>query len=990
MKFISGLSALVALQQHAHTDAFNQQLGRITLPSARTKMRLSATQGNPVIDFFSSLQAPAPVSGRSGTDEVQRRILGSQENLMLPRQYGPNPDVTFPQMNHVSCAILSATPSEQVLRNAIDQVMQAHPLLQCTIEGDGEPEERIDLFQMVRKGEPNPCTFVSKPGAFSSKDVVNIVDVDGSDRSALDASWQVAFNRDLDDGSWCSVETTPLWKVELHRLKGARNGPCALLFSFNHAISDQSSASKLTDQIISLMAEIDQRGIVRNRPKKQQIPLSVEESVLGKQRTFQDVKAGDFSPKTIQYVAGKALEETKSPVILPDGFKQGGGVVGALATISGKAAGGDDDSSAGRKSVIEFRSLSKEASSALIEKCRENGVSVTNALSAALTLTSTDFVDNGKNSGKERNYKILQSLDMRRFGAALDQGQSVGCLAGSMDLMHGPLPDRSGENLRKNPSTKRLKQFWTLAKEGMQQTTSFIESDGPQNAVRVFDFAMTVSDMNNLVHLTAQSKDSQGRAYSAGFTNAGVYERLKAFERESDKERTLLQNEHGKYKIQDIFYAASNARSGTLYRFSCMTMDGEIKFTFHPASPIVSDERNKEFADALIELLEVVARTKDVPSIDSLADLIPDGILVKSAAVLGAGALLSHAGGYISFFQSVMEMKNNADPADFWAALNFWIFFAVGHPILQPILWISDVLHGSPGPMVGGLVPITFIAGNVLAIAAVSFSKEIRNAVNVAALFAFLTYVGAGLEGAAGMGDFNLALDDNYKGQVVKGCPAYEEVRQPSMDNFDITKYQGLWYEHKFHDWTQFKEVYDTTLGIKLTPDGKGWIDDFAVKGPAPESAPLSWDKSPVANGAHYFLFGRVDENDPPGILRESGFGVEFPNYIVDIQKDPKTGEYTEAIQFQCLERGGVRVFEGINFMSRNAEMTATEMDAMHQRAKQAGMYPYGASPEQMHTVARRAPNSPEIDNNWQAMWRAIGVDKLLELLTESIEDGGR
>jgi hypothetical protein len=67
----------------------------------------------------------------------------------------------------------------------------------------------------------------------------------------------------------------------------------------------------------------------------------------------------------------------------------------------------------------------------------------------------------------------------------------------------------------------------------------------------------------------------------------------------------------------------------------------------------------------------------------------------------------------------------------------------------------------------------------------------------------------------------------------------------------------------------------------KLTEDGLGWVDDFAVKGPAPDSAMLSWDKSPVANGAHYFLFGRVDPNDPPGILREKGFGVEFPNYIV-------------------------------------------------------------------------------------------------------------
>lgn len=531
MQFPSKILLVLLLATQYDADGFvnafnNNQVARTSLPASQT--RLGVMEKNPVMDFFSSLQVP----GSSTTDQVQRRVLGSQENLMLPRQYGPNPDVTFPQMNHVSCAILSSTPSERVLRTAIDQVIQAHPLLQCTVEGDGEPDERIDFFQMVRKGEPNPCTFVTKPGTFSSKDVLSIVDVDGSDRSSLDDSWQVAFNRDLDDGSWCNVESTPLWKVELHRLKGAKNGPCALLFSFNHAISDQSSAGKLTDQIVALMAEIDQRGSVRNPPKKQEIPLSLEESVLGREGTFLE----DFSPSTVQYVAGKALEETKSPVILPDGFKQGGGVVGALTTITGKAAGGEDDESLTRRSVVAFRSLSREASSALINKCRENGVSVTNALSAALTLTSTDFVDNGNKSGKDRNYKVLQSLDMRRFGQALDKGKSVGCLAGSMDLMHGPLPDGSGEQLRKNPTSRRMAEFWNLAREGKEQTNKFIESDGPQNAVMVFDFAMTVSDMNNLVHLTAQSKDSQGRAYSAGFTNAGVYEGLQAFERNDEKQ----------------------------------------------------------------------------------------------------------------------------------------------------------------------------------------------------------------------------------------------------------------------------------------------------------------------------------------------------------------------------------------------------------------------------------------------------------------------
>lgn len=79
-------------------------------------------------------------------------------------------------------------------------------------------------------------------------------------------------------------------------------------------------------------------------------------------------------------------------------------------------------------------------------------------------------------------------------------------------------------------------------------------------------------------------------------------------------------------------------------------------------------------------------------------------------------------------------------------------------------------------------------------------------------------------------------------------------------------------------------------------------------------------------------------------------------------------GEYKEAIQFQCLERGGVRVFEGINFICRNPVMSEEEMSAMDARAQKAGMYPYGVAPEQMHTVARRPEGAPDIDNSWQAM----------------------
>jgi hypothetical protein len=109
-----------------------------------------------------------------------------------------------------------------------------------------------------------------------------------------------------------------------------------------------------------------------------------------------------------------------------------------------------------------------------------------------------------------------------------------------MDLLHGPLPDKSGQALRENHSIENIYQFWKLALEGKEQTAAFIESDGPRHAVRVFDFAMSISDMNNLVHLTSQSKDTQGRAYSAGISNVGVYDRQKAVRRDNDTVRDLV------------------------------------------------------------------------------------------------------------------------------------------------------------------------------------------------------------------------------------------------------------------------------------------------------------------------------------------------------------------------------------------------------------------------------------------------------------------
>lgn len=169
---------------------------------------------------------------------------------------------------------------------------------------------------------------------------------------------------------------------------------------------------------------------------------------------------------------------------------------------------------------------------------------------------------------------------------------------------------------------------------------------------------------------------------------------------------------------------------------SCLTVDGEMQCTFHPASPVVSEETNAKFADAFMDTLETVAGLKGEPTSENSGftnpiSFLPKNTLTGVTALVGGIAIVQHAGAWQQFFQSLTQMRENVqDPEQFWAALNFWIFFAVGHPILQPILWISDVLHGSPGPMVANLVPITFIVGNVMAIAAFISSKQVSTFAN--------------------------------------------------------------------------------------------------------------------------------------------------------------------------------------------------------------------------------------------------------------------
>ena len=125
----------------------------------------------------------------------------------------------------------------------------------------------------------------------------------------------------------------------------------------------------------------------------------------------------------------------------------------------------------------------------------------------------------------------------------------------------------------------------------------------------------------------------------------------------------------------------------------------------------------------------------------------PDNWPVLAAAVGAAVTTAVHAPAFASFAQQWQQISAaGVTGDDFSAPLLFWTFFALMHPLLQPAIAIGEVLHGSPGPMLGDIVPISFLVGNVVVLGALARFKQLRAAIGIGALALLINYVGCGLE----------------------------------------------------------------------------------------------------------------------------------------------------------------------------------------------------------------------------------------------------
>eukprot|EP00617_Octactis_speculum_P009830 CAMPEP_0185780014 /NCGR_PEP_ID=MMETSP1174-20130828/97722_1 /TAXON_ID=35687 /ORGANISM="Dictyocha speculum, Strain CCMP1381" /LENGTH=413 /DNA_ID=CAMNT_0028469381 /DNA_START=40 /DNA_END=1281 /DNA_ORIENTATION=- len=282
-------------------------------------------------------------------------------------------------------------------------------------------------------------------------------------------------------------------------------------------------------------------------------------------------------------------------------------------TLATDKAQADMFKAAQRRSSMRFATVDKKTLGALRKAAKIKGTTVGAALAAAAAFSCMRTFpgdDNTGESDKETSsmtFKVLQSLDMRRFASSdWTDTETLSCHAGSMDLMVTPTFATAKALSSRNSEESAREEFWEAAASCKDQLGQFIGSGFGPAAVRVFDLASQSMEMSRLVELNADSPLSLGRAYSCGVSNAGVYpwpssHSSSYIDPASDTKRVRSA------ELTSVLYATSHVHAGSLFQMSCVTLEGVLHICLNTVRPLVPDAAADIYLASFVNTLEAVA-----------------------------------------------------------------------------------------------------------------------------------------------------------------------------------------------------------------------------------------------------------------------------------------------------------------------------------------------------------------------------------------------
>eukprot|EP00624_Nannochloropsis_granulata_P005786 evm.model.NODE_41420_length_9420_cov_22.217516.1 len=423
-------------------------------------------------------QAPDPPPKRQPW-----RRLGSFETLLARKAAAGPQRLSIP---HVCVAVVDDAQgllTPQLLKPALVSLVRRHPKLRACIQGTGKVEGAP--VAGVRRGgkevDPlmwwpcamTPAEVVEEALSFDDSSSSSSMNDDEQDRSFFFSTpFQAALDKTDMDSS-----RGPLWRLHVLRSQGSRKGTkstrpgeggqVALLFIFNHAMSDQASCNTLIHELLSTLGQTSSFSSSSSSIASQPFPPSIEKAILGSTRAT-------VSLTTALYAAREGLFGLLPTTLHPTATTTAAAAATALDVIPPSLP------AANRRTICVFRREELLRFSLLKEECKKRGVTVTAALSAAMLYATSDLAhgeeedgrEEGVREGERHNYRFLLSLNMRAFsrrklGQVMEGGEeenekekekekeeeeedwvenAVASAAGAMDFMVR-MQEKQGRNL---------------------------------------------------------------------------------------------------------------------------------------------------------------------------------------------------------------------------------------------------------------------------------------------------------------------------------------------------------------------------------------------------------------------------------------------------------------------------------------------------------------------------------------------------------------
>uniref|UniRef100_A0A7S1UC64 Choline/carnitine acyltransferase domain-containing protein n=1 Tax=Phaeomonas parva TaxID=124430 RepID=A0A7S1UC64_9STRA len=510
------------------------------------------------------------------------RRLGSFESVLARATVGQKLDLP-----HATVAILDGPAvSRAQMVDALALCAAKHPLLRARVTGTGPLDADKPNPNIRLNSDFDPLTFSPMDPALSLRDIADKVLREtaelpaGGDEEAFEGAWRSAFSDALN--AWeTDTKEGPLWQVAwAQQPTGGAGAPRrhAVVIDFNHAVSDQTCANTLIDDLAAALDAVVVRG---GAPKavalERRAPPSVEEAVLGPSHApspdFEGV-VKNFSLATLRYGFFQIMNGASGAALLPP----------AVQALKPEERDQQGYGFSKRSTRLQHAVLEPEEGKALLARSTAEGTTVTGAFVAAVTLAALDtlqkFSGDAAAGDVPNKLRILMSLDMRRFGRGAPQEDwtkgTMACGGGATDFV---LAARDGESP------------WELARTARKRIVDFItDPDFPAESVRLFDIGSRFLDMPKFVKEEGSTNlASLGRGYSAGVSNTGVF-----------RARASVDSA---FQIRRVHYATSHTHTGCLFQLSAVTVDNNFCLTFQTPTPLLREEEAAYFVDNTVQRL---------------------------------------------------------------------------------------------------------------------------------------------------------------------------------------------------------------------------------------------------------------------------------------------------------------------------------------------------------------------------------------------------